>query len=82
MSQQIEEYVVQEAVKAKKVELKVEVLLSKKAIVRAFFYNDNNPDPVAIKIVIVEGDEYLAWGQDDTYLEDLAFKKLGLKISH
>ena len=81
--QEINEYVVQEAITAKKVELKVEVLLKEKAIVRAYFYNDENLcDPVAVKIVIVEGEDYKAWGQDDTYLETLAFEKLGLnKIS-
>ena len=80
--QQIEEYVVQEQVVSKQVEFKVEVLLKEKAIVRAFFYNDNNPDPVAVKIVIVEGDDYKAWGQDDDYLETLAFQKLGLVKSN
>lgn len=80
--QEINEYVVQEAVKAKKVDLKVEVLLKEKAIIRAFFYNDENPDPVAVKIVIVEGEDYKKWGQDDTYLETLAFEKLGLEKSN
>lgn len=77
---QIEEYVVQEAVKANRIEMRVEVILGKKAIIRAFFYNDNNHDPISNRIFIIEGDEYSAWGQDDTYLEDLAYKKLGINI--
>lgn len=77
--QQIEEYTVQEAVKASRVEMRVEVILKQKAIVRAHFYNKENLcDPIAVKIVIIEGSEYLKWGQDDSYLEDLAYEKLGL----
>ncbi len=78
-TQEIDEYVVQEAVKSKKVELKVEVILKSKAIVRAYFYDDENLcDPIAVKIVIIENDEYKEWATDDSYLENLAFEKLGI----
>ena len=30
------------------------------------------------KIFLIEGEEYKEWGNDDNYLENLIFKKLGL----
>lgn len=79
--QQIEEYVVQEAVRASRVELRVEVILGEKAIVRAVFYDKLVFEPVSYKIIIIEGKEYSEWGQDDSYLERIVYEKLGLKKS-
>ncbi len=77
--QEIEEHTVQQAVKSSKVALQVSVELGCKAIVRVLFFNEENyEDPIAVKIVIVEGPDYLAWGTDDTYLESFVYKKLGL----
>lgn len=76
--QQIEEYVVQEPVKASRVELRVEVILGEKAIVRAVFYGRLVFEPVSTKIVIIEGEEYSKWGEDDSYLERIVYEKLGL----
>jgi hypothetical protein len=77
--QQIEEYMVQEPVKSNKVALQVTVELGCKAIVRVLFYKDETwDDPLAVKIVIVEKDDYKKWGTDDTYLEAFVYEKLGL----
>ena len=76
--QQIEEYVVQEQVISKRVEFKIEVIPMSKAIVRAFFYNDENPDPVAVKIVVIENEDYSQWGTDDNWVIDYVYEKLGL----
>jgi hypothetical protein len=77
--QQIEEYIVQEPVKSNKIKLQVTVELGCKAIVRVLFYKDEIwDDPVAVKIVIVEGDDYKKWGTDDSYLETFVYEKLGL----
>lgn len=77
--QQIEEYVVQEQVVSKRVEFKIEVIPMSKAIVRAYFYNDDNDiDPVAVKIVVIENEDYSQWGTDDNWVIDYVYEKLGL----
>jgi hypothetical protein len=77
--QEIQECTVQEAVKSSKVDLQVSVELGCKAIVRALFYGSENQfDPIAIKIVVLEGDDYKNWGTDDAYLENIVFERLGI----
>jgi hypothetical protein len=67
---------------ATRVKIDVTVLLGDKAIVRVSFYEaDNEYQPIDIKLFYIEGDEYKAWGNDDTYLETLIYSKLGLTKS-
>lgn len=46
--------------------------------VKVFYY-----DQYGIKLdettLIIEGEDYLGWSNDDTYLENLVLNKLGLK---
>jgi hypothetical protein len=77
--QEIKEHIVQQAVASSKVALQVSVELGCKAIVRVLFYKDETwDDPVAVKIVIVDGEDYKKWGTDDSYLETFVYEKLGL----
>ena len=80
-NQPIEEYVVQPAIVSRNVKLEVEVILGARAIVRALFYEDNaymGDNPIAQKILLIEGDDYKNWGNDDSYLERIVFEKLGI----
>jgi hypothetical protein len=78
--QEIKEHIVQQAVSSSKVALQVSVELGCKAIVRVLFYKGEtwDDDPVAVKIVICDGEDYKRWGTDDTYLETFVYEKLGL----
>jgi len=64
---------------AARIKIDVSVLLGEKALVRVSFYEaDVEYMPLDTKMFYIEGDEYAAWGHDDTYLDDLIFKKLGI----
>jgi hypothetical protein len=64
---------------ATKMKIDVSVLLGEKAIIRVGFYEaDSEFTPLDIKMIIIEGEEYKKWGNDDSYLENLIYSKLGL----
>lgn len=59
----------------------VSVILSEKAIIRVSFYEkDNEYQPLDVKVLIIEGDEYKNWGTNDDYIKELVSKKLNIKI--
>jgi hypothetical protein len=59
----------------------VTVILSEKAFVRVSFYEkDNEYQPVDVKVLCIEGEEYKNWGNDDSYIKELVFKKLNINI--
>ena len=39
---------------------------------------DSNSRLISVEFVEVSGEEYLAWGTDDTYINNLILTKLGL----
>jgi hypothetical protein len=39
---------------------------------------DSNSGLISVEFVEVSGEEYLAWGTDDTYINNLILTKLGL----
>lgn len=55
----------------------VELVLNEYVIVSVTFYNATD-NPVKHDIVKIEGEEYAAWGTDDSYLTNLILQKLGL----
>lgn len=46
-----------------------------------YFESRNSPNPIPFDsaFLTIEGDEYTAWGNDDTYLENLVLQKLDLQ---
>lgn len=57
------------------------VVLNEKAVVAvSFFERDSEFKVLDTQVLFIEGEEYKAWGNDDTYLKDLIFSKLGIKI--
>jgi hypothetical protein len=66
---------------ATKVKIDVGVVLDEKAIVRVSFYEENSEfQPIDMKMLIIEGDEYKAWGNDDAYIKNIVFERLGIQI--
>lgn len=60
--------------------MEVSVILDEKAFVRVNFYEkDKEFEPLETKIIVIEGAEYKAWGNDDKYIKNLVFSKLGIK---
>lgn len=65
---------------AVRMKIDVSVILSEKAIVRVSFYeNDNEYQPLDVRVFHIEGAEYKAWGNDDNYIKNIVFSKLGIK---
>jgi hypothetical protein len=67
---------------AKRVNFNVMVELNKRAIVNVRFYatlNEYEMNVLDEKTLVIEGEEYSAWGNDDSYLETLIFSKLGIQ---
>lgn len=65
---------------AVRMKIDVSVVLSQKAIVRVSFYeNDNEYQPLDVRVFHIEGSEYKAWGNDDNYIKNIVFSKLGIK---
>lgn len=62
---------------ATKIKIDVAVVLNEKAIISVLFYEENTP--LDMKRIEIEGDEYKAWGNDDAYLEQIIYSKLGLE---
>lgn len=62
-----------------RMQIDVNVILNEKAIIRVSFYeHDSEFQPLDIKVFIIEGEEYKAWGNDDTYIKNIVYQKLGL----
>jgi hypothetical protein len=78
----IENYdITQPTLTATAVQLSTTVELYNRATVGVAFYDTTDPLRtvfVGQKTVVIEGDEYTAWGNSDSYLEDLVFEKLGI----
>lgn len=58
------------------------MIFNKSVTLQVYMYsktNENIKVMVDQKTILVEGDEYTAWGNNDTYLENLVFSKLGLQ---
>lgn len=55
----------------------MELVLNSYVLIRVTFYNATN-NAVKHEYVKIEGAEYAAWGNDDTYITDLILQKLGL----
>jgi hypothetical protein len=67
---------------AVRIKIDVGVILDEKAIIRVSFYEaDMEFQPIDMRIIYIEGEEYKAWGNDDKYIKDIVFKKLGIKIA-
>jgi hypothetical protein len=65
---------------AVRMKIDISVILDEKAIVRVSFYeNDNEYQPLDVKVFHVEGAEYKAWGNDDNYIKNIVYTKLGIK---
>lgn len=65
---------------AVRLKIDVAVVLNEKAIVRVSFYEDDSEyQPLDVKVFHIEGAEYKAWGNDDNYIKNLVFSKLGMR---
>ena len=65
---------------ASRVPMDITVVLNEKAFVKVSFFEDVEVfTPLHTQIIIIEGEEYKAWGNRDTYMTDLIFSKLGIK---
>jgi hypothetical protein len=80
----IKDYVIpQEPLIAKRVNIQVvSMIFNERVTLQVLLYN--KPDEfktvnVEEKFLVIEGEEYTAWGNDDTYLENLVLQKLGLE---
>jgi hypothetical protein len=67
---------------ATRMKINVEVILDEKAIVRVSFYEDDNEYlPIATRTIIIEGQAYKDWGNDDAYIKNIVYETLGLPIN-
>lgn len=65
---------------ATRMKINVNVVLDEKAIINVCLYDDDNEYiPIFTKMIILEGDAYKNWGQDDSYIKDIVFEALGMK---
>jgi hypothetical protein len=66
---------------ATRMKIDVNVLLDEKAYIRVSFYEEDQEfQPIDTKMIIIEGDEYKAWGNDDGYIKNIVFQKLGIQV--
>jgi hypothetical protein len=64
---------------ALRIKIDVQVQLGESATVRVSFYEENEEfTPLDCKVFLIQGEEYKAWGNDDNYIKDLVFTKLGI----
>jgi hypothetical protein len=57
----------------------VNVTLNEKALITVCFYEEGDVySPLDRKVFIIQGDEYKAWGNDDNYITNIVYQKLGL----
>lgn len=66
---------------AHRIRIDVQVILAQKAIIQVhYFENGIELSPTHTEAIFLEGNEYLAWGNDDNYIKDLVFERLGLSL--
>ena len=66
---------------ASRMTMDITVVLNEKAFVKVSFFEDVEVFiPLDTQIIIIEGDEYKRWGNDDKYIKDLVFSKLGITL--
>lgn len=66
---------------ASRMTMDVNVVLNEKAFVKVSFFEDVEVFiPLDTQIIIIEGDEYKRWGNDDSYIKNLVFSKLGITL--
>ena len=66
---------------ATRVKIDVNVVLDEKAYIRVGFYeSDQEFQPIDTKMIIIEGEEYRAWGNDDAYIKNIVFERLGIQV--
>lgn len=64
---------------ANRIRIYVQVLLAQKAIIQVqYFECDDDLSPMHTEAIILQGDEYFAWGNDDNYIKELVFKRLNI----
>ena len=66
---------------ASRMTMDITVVLNEKAFVKVSFFEDVEVFiPLDTQLIIIEGDEYKAWGNDDSYIKNLVFRKLGITL--
>ena len=66
---------------ASRMTMDITVVLNEKAFVKVSFFEDVEVFiPLDTQIIIIEGDEYKRWGNDDSYIKNLVFSKLGITL--
>lgn len=79
----------QEPLIAKKISIKIgDIKFSESATFFVYFYNTteitslfNESNIIKTQVVVIEGDEYKNWKDDDQYIIDLICNKLGITQS-
>jgi hypothetical protein len=65
---------------ATRMKIDVNVTLGQRACVRVSFYEEDSEfTPLDVKVFVLENEEYTAWGNDDDYVKDWLFRKLGME---
>lgn len=66
---------------ATRIKIDVNVELDKRAYIRVSFYEaDSEFQPLDTKIIVLEGDRYKAWGNDDAYIKNIVFSEFGINV--
>lgn len=67
---------------ASRIKIDVSVILDAKATIRIAFYEDGSEFmPLEVQMLVLEGEDYKKWGNDDKYIVDYVFEKLGINIT-
>lgn len=65
---------------ASRMTMDITVVLNEKAFVKVSFFEDVDVfTPLDTQLIIIEGDEYKNWGNDDEYIKDIIYKKLNIQ---
>jgi hypothetical protein len=71
--------VIQEPKIAKSISIQVVSLKLNESVTLDVYLYDTNAYFIEKKIFHLENDEYKAWGNDDSYIENIIFSKIGLE---
>jgi len=64
---------------ATRVKINVNVVLDEKAYIQVSFYEEDSEfTPIDSKVIVLEGEDYKKWGNDDNYIKDIVYETLGL----
>lgn len=64
---------------AVRIKIDVSVVLESKAMIRVSFYEEDSEfTPLDVNVIILEGEEYKKWGNDDKYIINYVFEKLSI----